>query len=170
MKLIVGLGNPGERYTKTRHNIGWRVVGLLIEHMELDRVKEDKKFEGLIAKNNNVILLKPLTFMNNSGQSVKLVSDYFKIEPSDIIIIHDDIDLSLGEIKIQKDRGAAGHKGVQSIINRLGAKDFKRIRIGIRTKETTDTEKFVLEKFTQEEEEIMKWVIKKATQEIIKQV
>ncbi len=163
MKLIVGLGNPGEKYEKTRHNLGWRVVDFLTEEMEINQLKEDKKFNALIGKKNNIVLSKPLTFMNNSGQSVKAIADYFKIPSQDILIIHDDIDLNLGEVKLQESRGAAGHKGVESVIEHLGTKDFIRIRIGIKpAEENIDTEKFVLENFTDQEEKIIKGVIEKA--------
>ncbi len=176
MKLIVGLGNPGEKYEKTRHNLGWRVIDFLVEEMGINQLKEDKKFKSLIGKKNNIILSKPLTFMNNSGQSVKAVADYFKILNQDILIIHDDIDLDLGETRIQEGRGAAGHKGVESIIEHLGTKDFKRIRIGVKPAEenidtpkgnkfpTGQAEKFVLENFTNQEEKIIGEIIKKAAQ------
>lgn len=151
MKLIVGLGNPGSKYEKTRHNLGFMVIDFLIENEQFDSKK--------------VKLIKPQTFMNNSGQAVKEITDYYKIDVKDIVVIHDDIDLPLGEIKIQQDRNSAGHKGVQSIIDALGTKDFIRVRIGIRPEELTlDTEKFVIQKFTPEEEKIVQETIKKAAQ------
>lgn len=154
MKLIVGLGNPGTKYEKTRHNFGFMVIDFLIENKQLDSQK--------------IKLIKPQTFMNNSGQEVKKIADYYKIIIEDIIVIHDDIDLPLGEIKVQTGRGSAGHKGVQSIIDALGTNDFTRIRIGIRPEKLTlDTEKFVLQKFTPEEQEIIEQTIKKAAEIII---
>ena len=149
MKLIIGLGNPGTKYEKTRHNIGFMVLDVLIKNEQFDSKK--------------VKLIKPQTFMNNSGQEVKKITDYYKIKPEDIIVIHDDIDLPLGEIKIQQNRSSAGHKGVQSIIDSLGTKDFTRMRIGIRPEELIqETEKFVIQKFTQEEQDIINETIKKA--------
>ncbi len=155
MKLIVGLGNPGIKYEKTRHNIGFMVLDILAESEQFDSKK--------------VKLIKPQTMMNNSGQEVKKIADYYKIKPEDILVIHDDIDLSLGEIKIQQSRSSAGHKGVQSIIDALGTKDFIRIRIGIKprnreqeTENRIDTEKFVIQKFTEEEEKIVEEITIKA--------
>ena len=165
MKLIVGLGNPGEKYKKTRHNLGFLMVNYLAAG---DEWKENKKANCLYIKKQigleEIELIKPLTFMNNSGKAVNYIQKKHRLKPEDIIIIHDDIDLPLGEIKIQKGRGSAGHKGVQSIINQLGSKDFIRIRLGIKPVEnqSSDTEKFVLEKFTIQEEKIVQEIIEKA--------
>jgi len=149
MKLIIGLGNPGTKYKKTRHNIGFMVIDFLIKNEEFNSKK--------------VKLIKPQTFMNNSGQEVKKIVDYYKIPIENIIIIHDDIDLSLGEIKVQQNRSSAGHKGVQSIIDNLGTQDFIRMRIGIKPEELKiNTEKFVIQKFTEEEQEIINKTINKA--------
>jgi len=147
MKLIVGLGNPGSKYEKTRHNIGFMVIDFLIQSEQFDSKK--------------IKLIKPQTMMNNSGQEVKSIADYYKIPAQDILVIHDDIDLPLGQIKIQQNRSSAGHKGVQSIIDSLGTKDFIRMRIGIRPEELTiDTEKFVIQKFTPQEQKIIDKEIK----------
>lgn len=168
MKLIVGLGNPGEKYKKTRHNLGFLMVDYLAAG---GKWKESKKANCLYSKKQigleEVELIKPLTFMNSSGQAVNYLQKKHHLKPKDILIIHDEIDLPLGEIRIQEGRGPAGHKGVQSIIDQLGTKDFIRMRIGIRpTDQETiiDTEKFVLEKFTAEEEKIVQQTIKKAAQ------
>jgi len=144
MKLIVGLGNPGFRYKKTRHNIGFMVI---------DQLKID-----------DAILLKPTTYMNNSGKAVKSVMD--KNEISELIVIHDDIDLPFGTIKTSKDSSSAGHKGVQSIINELKTKDFTRIRVGINPGKNVNTERFVLEKFSKDEKKHLKEIIKNAVEEI----
>ncbi len=176
MKLIVGLGNPGEKYKKTRHNLGFLIMDYLAAG---DKWKENKKANCLYLKKQiglkEVEFIKPLTFMNNSGQAVNYIQKKHRLKPEDILIIHDEIDLPLGEIRIQQGRGAAGHKGVQSIINQLGTKDFIRMRIGIKpikfrglasekleAKPLIDTEKFVLKKFTAEEEEIVQQTIKRA--------
>lgn len=170
MKLIVGLGNPGDKYKKTRHNLGFLMMDYLAAG---DKWKENKKANCLYLKKQigleEVELIKPLTFMNNSGKTVNYIQKKHRLKPENILIIHDDIDLSLGEIRIQQGRSSAGHKGVQSIINQLGTKDFVRLRIGIRpTNQETivDTEKFVLEKFTAEEEKIVQETIKRAAQMI----
>ena len=177
MKLIIGLGNPGQKYEKTRHNLGFRALEKLKESLGFEDWNPAKKFKSLISEGHfneqKIILAKPQTFMNNSGQAVKPLIENFKLEIENLLIIHDDIDLPLGEIRIQKGRGSAGHKGVQSIIEMLGAKDFTRIRIGIRPKNEKrklDTEKFVLEKFTDEEEEIIEKTIKKAVEIIFRQL
>ena len=153
MLLIVGLGNPGKKYEKTRHNVGSRVVGEL---------------KSLNLK--DIILVQPTTFMNESGRAVKKITKNYKLKTENLIVVHDDIDLPLGEFKIQKNRGSAGHKGVQSIIDSLGTKDFTRIRIGIKPEQYyrpfRSTEKFVLEKFTKDEEEILKEVTPKVIEEI----
>jgi peptidyl-tRNA hydrolase, PTH1 family len=166
MKLIVGLGNPGIKYKKTRHNLGFRAIDELAEKFQSAfnaKISEKK------IKNQKVILAKPQTFMNNSGAAVKSIADYYKIPVEDILVIHDDIDLPLGEIKVQQGRGAAGHKGVQSIIDSLNSKDFIRIRIGVRPAQAKqlNVEKFVLQKFTTEEEVIAEQVIKQAANLIL---
>ncbi len=151
MLLIVGLGNPGKEYEKTRHNIGFRVIDELAKQ-----------------KPNDVVLLKPQTFMNNSGEAVFAAVNFYKIKPADLWVIHDDIDLPIGEIKISENRGSAGHKGVESIIQKLGTKDFNRIRIGIcPTKGKPEAvEKFVLQNFTKTEEKTIKEVIERTIQTI----
>ena len=165
MKLIVGLGNPGDKYKKTRHNLGFLTVDYLAAG---NKWKENKKANCLYIKkqieSEGIELIKPLTFMNNSGKTVNYIQKKHYLKPEDILIIHDDIDLPLGEIRIQQGRGAAGHKGVQSIINLLGTKDFIRMRIGIKPSDSQekDTEKFVLEKFTNQEEKIVQQIIKRA--------
>ena len=138
MKLIVGLGNPGKKYEKTRHNIGFLVLDRLVQqHRECDfsNWEQSKKFNAEICggtyKGEKVILVKPLTFMNNSGQAVGMIAQYYKIRPNDLIVAHDEKDIPLGEIRVQKDRGPAGHNGVKSIIEHCGTKNFTRIRIGI---------------------------------------
>jgi len=171
MKLIVGLGNPGIKYEKTRHNLGVRIVEELAHQIKFNHWKVDLQFHASITQGHfnsqKIILAKPQTFMNNSGLAVKALVKYYKITFEEILIIHDDIDLPLGKIKIQKSRGAAGHKGVQSIIDQLNTKDFIRMRVGIFSKACLDTEKFVLEKFTLEEEKIVQEIIKRAVQMIV---
>jgi len=137
MILIAGLGNPGKKYQGTRHNIGFLVI---------DQLKT--------LNPEGVVLAKPQTFMNNSGKAVKSLLGDYKEKPENLIVVHDDIDLPLGKIKIAKDRGAAGHKGVESIIKELKTKNFTRLRIGIQPKsgKPRKSEIFVLQKFKKEEE------------------
>lgn len=170
MKLIIGLGNPGIQYEKTRHNLGWRVIGLLAREMGASDWKMEMRFNAFVAKtflnDEKIIFARPQTFMNNSGIAVKSIANYYKISSEKILIIHDEIDLPLGEIKIQKGKGAAGHNGVQSVIDYLKTKNFIRVRIGIKSIEEKilETEKFVLQNFNSNEEKIIKKEIKRAVQ------
>ncbi len=151
MILIVGLGNPGKKYQKTRHNIGTGII----DELESLSLKE-------------VILAKPKTFMNLSGKAVKQLINKFQIPNSKLIVVHDDIDLPLGKIRIVKGRGSAGHKGVESIIKELETKNFIRFRIGIcpKTGKPKNPERFVLQKFNKDEEKIIKEVIKKTAEAV----
>lgn len=176
MILVIGLGNPGRKFTKTRHNLGFRVLNEFLEEKRFLKFKFKKEFQAEISEgkinNKKVILAKPQTFMNNSGQAVKSLIDSYKTTRTVLVVVHDDIDIPLGKIKIVKNRGSAGHRGVQSIINELGTKDFVRFRTGIRPKSSTfyaaalNIEKFVLQKFTKEEEKTLKGVIKRTCQAI----
>jgi len=150
MKLIAGLGNPGGKHKKTRHNVGFRAIDELKRHIS----KKD------------AIFLKPTTYMNNSGKEVKSVIKNCKLKIENLVVVHDDIDLPLGTIRISENISSAGHKGVQSIINELRTQDFTRVRIGIRPNHKVDTEKFVLEKFSKEEEKQLKQIIKEAALQV----
>jgi len=170
--LIVGLGNPGIKYKKTRHNIGFRVLDEFQNENNFSNFEFSKKFNSLISdgivKKKTILLAKPETFMNNSGISVKKLINFYKIKCSNIIVVHDDIDLVFGTIKISEKRGSAGHKGVESIIKELGTKDFTRLRIGIEDKKlkNKNTEKYVLEKFTEQEEQGLKEIIKQSLESL----
>jgi PTH1 family peptidyl-tRNA hydrolase len=174
MILIAGLGNPGPKFKNIRHNLGFMVLDKFSEENDFSDWEESKKTNCLFTKKiiaeKEIELLKPLTYMNNSGKAVKLAVKKHDVKSKNIIIIHDDIDLDLEKIKIVKNRGAAGHKGIQSIINELGTKDFIRIRIGIKPRsyklEARSLEKFVLQKFNKEEEKILKGVIGKVMEAI----
>lgn len=158
MKLIVGLGNPGKKYEKTRHNVGFMVLDALRNKLtgyyQADNWNLNKKFNaylsGCTIAGNKIIMAKPTTYMNASGQSVQMIAHFYKISPEDIIVVHDEKDISLGQIKVQEDRGAAGHNGIKSIIEHIGTKKFTRFRVGIAAKnpkKMDDTAKFVLGKF-----------------------
>ena len=134
-KLIVGLGNPEPKYDSTRHNIGFNAVDELAKIWRLD-LKENKRFQGLFAEGiapggNKIRLLKPLTYMNRSGQSIRAVTDWYKLEPQSVLVIYDDMDLPVGRLRIRFTGSAGGHNGMKSIISHLGSKDFPRLRIGI---------------------------------------
>ena len=175
MRLIIGLGNPDEEYKKTRHNAGFLAVDALVLILQATNYKLQANFNTEVSNgiidNEKIILAKPQTFMNNSGQAVKAIIDYYKIKPEDIVVIHDDLDIQLGEYKISKNKNSGGHKGVQSIIDYLGTKDFTRIRIGIMTEnKKTPTEKFVLERFSGDEMGIVEGVIEEIAKNISTQL
>jgi len=127
-KLIIGLGNPGKQYDKTRHNVGFMAVDYLAEKTKAD-FRSHKKSNSEIAEINNLILAKPQTFMNNSGSTVKKLIGYFNVTSSDVLIIYDDVDLPVGDIRYRDEGGSAGHKGMQSIIDVLDTNAVKRVRI-----------------------------------------
>ena len=134
IKLIVGLGNPGRQYEKTRHNAGFLFLDALAQ--ELDCIwSNESRFQGLFAEgniaNSKIMLLKPDTFMNRSGQSVGKITRYYKLLPEEILVVHDELDFNPGVVKLKKDGGHAGHNGLRDIIAHLGAKEFYRLRIGI---------------------------------------
>ncbi len=152
MKLIVGLGNPGKKYEHTRHNMGFEVVDLFSELAQIDVDKES--FKGLVGRgvvfDEDVYILKPQTFMNLSGTSVREIVNYFKIDISDIIVVYDDMALPVGSIRLRPGGSSGGHKGMQNIIDELNNSDIKRIRIGI-GEPTYDTIDYVLSKPSKEE-------------------
>ncbi len=138
MKLIVGLGNPGEKYDNTRHNIGFETLDHLLkkyEPLKESSWEDSKKTKSLIKKveisHIPALLAKPLTYMNNSGMAVSLLLQYYKIKPEDLIIINDELDLPLGKLQIRFGGGSAGHKGIESIIKSIKTDQFLRIRMGI---------------------------------------
>jgi peptidyl-tRNA hydrolase, PTH1 family len=160
--LIAGLGNPGKKYEKTRHNAGFMFVDYYFDKFRDEfglgdwEFKKNLNAEISVGKHEDEkkILFKPRTFMNLSGDSIKKALDYYKIDITDLIIVHDDIDLPLGKIRINLGASSAGHNGVQDIIEKLGTKDFTRIRYGIENREDKTkipTEKYVLGKFTSAE-------------------
>jgi peptidyl-tRNA hydrolase, PTH1 family len=188
MKIIAGLGNPDEKYSITRHNAGFMVLDALALELGLAWEK-NKKFKALIIKipgksiptiKEDTVLVKPQDYMNNSGGTMQAVLKFYNIDTADenlpdiLTVIHDDLDIDLGKYKISVDSRAAGHNGVQSIIDRIGTKNFTRIRIGIKPmpqmdlarRNEVEAAKFVLEKFKLEELE----TIKNLLPEIIKKI
>lgn len=148
MLLVVGLGNPGKQYEDTRHNLGFLAVDALARKVGADAFRE--KFSGEYAKarvaGEDAVLLKPMTYMNLSGQSVQPAAAFFKVEPSTIIVVHDELDVLYGELRLKKGGGHAGHNGLRSLIERLGTADFIRVRVGIGRPppEFRDTASYVL--------------------------
>ncbi len=172
MKLIVGLGNPEPEHEGTRHNAGFLVIDKMVQNSETN-TSFDKKANADIFKTTinkkRVVLAKPLTYMNNSGTAVRALMDFYKIKPENLIVIHDDKDIPLGETRVQTDRGPAGHNGVKSIIEHLGTQNFMRIRVGVAPANQTDikdTASFVLGKFTAEEKKKLKRIIETVAKEI----
>jgi PTH1 family peptidyl-tRNA hydrolase len=156
MKLIIGLGNPGKDYEKTRHNIGFMALDEIARAFRFEDFKMNEKFESEIATGNigdiKIILVKPQTFMNSSGRAVQKIINFYKIDLKDLIVIHDDLDINAGDFRLAFDSRSAGHKGVQSIIDLIGSKEFNRIRIGIKIEnQKVPTEKFVLSNFSKNE-------------------
>jgi PTH1 family peptidyl-tRNA hydrolase len=165
MQIIVGLGNPGEQYKNTRHNAGWLALDYMVSSGDFAKLSETKKFDAVIwevavarstdgANDGKILFVYPHTFMNNSGDAVAKIIDYYKVSPTDLLVIHDEVDLPLGTIKFTAGSSAAGHNGVQSIIDALRTQDFRRIRIGIEARESREmlpTDAFVLQQFTPDE-------------------
>ncbi|HKL73062.1 MAG TPA: aminoacyl-tRNA hydrolase [Candidatus Onthovivens sp.] len=156
MKLIVGLGNIGKTYEKTRHNVGFEVIDAFAD--SIGEIIEKEGFNGLYCKckyaGEDLILLKPSTFMNNSGISVKAAANFYKIDLEDIVIINDDLDIPVGKLKIKISGKSGGHNGLESIINHLGTVDFKRIKVGI-GKPEYDVINYVLGKPSKEDRELI---------------
>jgi peptidyl-tRNA hydrolase, PTH1 family len=162
MFIIAGLGNPGEEYKDTPHNAGFEAIDYFAKKNDFPDFDFDKYSNSLVSKKNDLILVKPQTYMNASGQSIKKIAGPRPV--LGLIIIHDDIDLPLGEFKISTNRGSAGHKGVESIIKELGTEDFTRIRIGVSKEKKPD----VLKKFSKKDREVLKEVFYQASLELEK--
>ncbi|EJR47758.1 peptidyl-tRNA hydrolase [Bacillus cereus VD107] len=154
MKLIVGLGNPGREYELTRHNIGFMAIDELAKRWNISL--NEQKFKGLFGagfvNGEKVILLKPLTYMNLSGESIRPLMDYYKIDVEDFIVMYDDLDIPVGKLRLRMKGSAGGHNGVKSTISHLGTQEFQRIRMGIdRPKNGMKVVDYVLGRFTSEE-------------------
>lgn len=158
MKLVVGLGNPTIKYDKTRHNVGFEVIDELADkyNIALDTMKHKGMYGKGKIEGQSVILLKPMTFMNLSGESVALVSKYYKVAPEDIIVIYDDINLDVGRLRIREKGSAGGHNGMKNIIAHLGTEEFPRIRVGVGMKPPRmDLADYVLSHFSEDEQALM---------------
>lgn len=173
MFLIVGLGNPEEKYNNTRHNIGFEAVDYIADKYNIDINR--KKFKGVYGEgfigNEKVILMKPTTYMNLSGECIREVIDFYRLSNEDILVIYDDISLDVGRIRIRPKGSAGGHNGIKSIINHLGTDEFSRIKIGV-GQPKGDLVNHVLGKFSKEENEVLEESLeatKLATETIIKE-
>lgn len=154
MKMIVGLGNPGNEYADTRHNVGWMLLDALAGHLGITEWRSREK--GMVAEgrigSEKVLLVKPLTYMNNSGECVGPLMRWYKLVPEDVMVAHDDMDIPIGTIRIRKKGSAGGHNGIKSLLQHIGAEEFGRIRIGIgRPPAGWTVINHVLAKFTAEE-------------------
>lgn len=174
MKLIIGLGNPGKKYENTRHNVGFFAIeNFKLQVENFSNWKLNKKFNAEISEGKiegeKIILLLPQTFMNDSGRAVAAAAGFYKIKPADILVIHDDIDLPLGKIRIKKDGSSGGHRGVESIITSLGSENFIRLKIGVASEtrpQNFDAANFVLKNFGKGENKTVSKTIKKATEAV----
>lgn len=164
MKLIVGLGNPGKEYDGTRHNIGFAVLDVLATAPYKKEVKFKSAISELRLGDEKVLLVKPITFMNLSGEAVQALKSFYKLEDADILVIHDEMDFAPGTFQFSVGSGPAGHNGVESIQERLGTKNVARLRIGIGRPAGGTKEDFVLTKFGTEESKLMKEALKKTTE------
>ncbi|QQS39229.1 aminoacyl-tRNA hydrolase [Candidatus Woesebacteria bacterium] len=179
MKLVIGLGNPGKEYDKTRHNVGYAVVDTLVSEISRIRIcdvkfRHDRKLNSEIAKVDDLVFAKPTTFMNNSGLAVSKLASYFRVARNDIYVVHDDLDINIGDFKIQNTKGPHNHNGVLSVEEHLGGRDFWRVRVGIENRKRVhdDTksnlafipgEDYVLSRFGKDEIGI----VDKATKQIV---
>ncbi len=169
MRVVIGLGNPGPEYDKTRHNVGFRVVERLAKRWK-SRISR-RAHRSLIGEGcwgrETVFLVQPQTHMNRSGEAVVRLRDFYHLAPSDFIVVHDDMDLTVGRIRVKENGGAGGHRGVESIIAGLGAEDFFRIRVGIgRPPAEEDPVDFVLRPFTLAEEESIFLAVERAVEAV----
>lgn len=178
MKILVGLGNPEKKHQKTRHNLGFMALDEYAKKHcppEVTWSLEDKFKAEVLKINPGLMLVKPQTFMNNSGMAVKVLASYYKLASADVVVVHDDLDIPLGKMKIRVGGSGAGHHGVESIIGSLGGDDFVRVRLGIgnlrslsseRGGQMVTAEHFVLESFPPGERSHIKQILKKAVEAI----
>lgn len=167
MKLVVGLGNIGEKYCFTRHNVGFMVVDRMAIVHDVS-FKEDRKLKCFITKYkhgaDDIMLIKPTTFMNLSGDAVQLVMNYYKIPVEDVIVVYDDLSLELGKMRFRPNGSDGGHNGIKSVIKCVGTQSISRLKIGIGPQPPIPSETFVLQNFYKDQLETLKPVLKKAVE------
>lgn len=172
--FIVGLGNPGKKYATTRHNLGFLMIEYLQREWGGSEWCLEKKFQAKVSETNhagrNIFLVKPQTFMNNSGQSVRALLDFYKATPTDLIVLHDEVDIPFGKIKTTLSSRAAGHNGVKDIIDKLGTQDFRRLRLGVgkSANPNISTSDHVLQPFSEDESKLLPSLFKE-TEVVLKQ-
>ncbi len=169
MKLLVGLGNPGQQYAGTRHNVGFRVIDHIADRHGIRISKE--KFQSLVGEGTlrsdagqaRAVLLKPLTFMNLSGSALQAAAHFYRVRPEDTVVVHDDLDLPFGRLRVRERGGDSGQRGVRSILEQLGEENFVRLRVGIGRPQTPmDPADYVLQPFSEEQAERLPEVIDRA--------
>ncbi|MBO8172678.1 MAG: aminoacyl-tRNA hydrolase [Bacillaceae bacterium] len=165
MKVVIGLGNPGKEYENTRHNVGFMVLDRLADMWHVDISQH--KFQSMVGEGRldteKVLLVKPLTFMNLSGEAVRKVVDFYKLDIEDLVIVYDDLDLPAGRIRLRQKGSAGGHNGIKSIIAHLGTQEFKRVKIGIdRPPAGQDVARYVLSPFGKEERNLVDEAVDRA--------
>jgi len=167
MKVIVGLGNPGQKYLLTRHNLGFMLIDALSTKSSFQK-KHQSLIQKILFESQSILLVKPQTFMNLSGQAVQQIVNFYKISLEDLIVVHDDKDLSFGTIKLQKNRGHGGHKGIKDIHQTLQSQNYCRLKMGVldSSLQKQKTADFVLADFTKEEQKQIPDILKKALQAI----
>ncbi|MBU0640994.1 MAG: aminoacyl-tRNA hydrolase [Planctomycetes bacterium] len=166
MKLVAGLGNPGPRYAPSRHNVGFGVVDELAQRWSCDVTRYEQRFEALggegQVESEKVLLLKPVTFMNLSGRSVGAIWRFYKLAISDVLVVHDDLDLPVGRIRLRTKGSAGGHRGLADVLRHLGTTEVSRLRVGIGRVHRDATVEYVLSRFAPEEREPIEWAVKRA--------
>ena len=183
MKLIVGIGNPEEKYKDTRHNIGFRFLDYLVKETEAGEFELDKKLNAMVLKTKidkfPVVLAKPLTYVNESGKAAAALAKTYKVKPQDIVIVQDDLDIEFGSFKNSFDKNSGGHKGIDSVIRALKTKKFYRIRIGLAVKaldkarQQSDAKRdafvrnFVLSPFSPADEKMLKTMFPKIYERLL---
>jgi PTH1 family peptidyl-tRNA hydrolase len=173
IKLVVGLGNPGEKYRNTRHNVGFMVIDELVRRLKLKHYREEALSHVYRARisGREVLLAKPQTYMNNSGLAVVNLLEEKEVHPEEMLVIYDDLDLPLGMTRLRLEGGSGGHRGVESIIRNIKTEKFPRLKIGIgRPKKKEDVVNYVLSPFSKEEQDLVRAVIKKATECVLRSV
>jgi PTH1 family peptidyl-tRNA hydrolase len=166
--LIAGLGNPGRGYSKTRHNAGFMAIDVLAGRFGFElKIKEAYSLRKGSIEGNDVILMEPLTFMNRSGLAVREVMKKYNVSPENLMVIHDDIDMETGKLKIREKGSSGGHKGIESIIELIGTKEFIRVKIGVGREEGLPVENYVLSKFRKDEIPLIKDAVNRASDAVV---
>lgn len=171
IKLLIGLGNPGKKYERTRHNVGFMVIDEVLRKLKLHRYTEECLSHVYRAsiQGREVLLAKPQTYMNNSGLAVVNLLEEYEIDPEEMLVVYDDLDLPLGRLRLRSEGGSGGHHGVESIIREIKKENFPRLKIGIgRPRDKDKVVDYVLSPFSKEEEEVLNRVLSRASDCLIR--